>query len=174
VTVVLVEGDSDKAAVETLAPRLGVDLGALGADVVAIGGAGNVGRRVREATASGQRVGGLYDEAEERFVARALGRQVGDDLTRQGFFACHRDLEDEFIRAIGPGNVLELLAAERDLDAFRILQRQPAHREREVGAQLRRFLGTTAGRKIRYGTVLATAVPLERVPEPIAGLLAWL
>lgn len=85
---ILVEGDSDQAAVTALAPRFGVDLVSEGITVTVIGGAGNFGRAIPEATALGHRVGGLYDEAEERFVAGALNRQEGEDLTGQGFFAC--------------------------------------------------------------------------------------
>ena len=91
---ILVEGDSDKAAVETLALRYGIELGAdedaiaAGAiELVSMGGAGNAGRFIAERSAAGRRVGGLYDEAEERFFTRALNRQEGEDLSRQGFFA---------------------------------------------------------------------------------------
>jgi branched-subunit amino acid ABC-type transport system permease component len=74
---ILVEGESDKAAVVALAPRLGVDLGAEDITVTVIGGAGNFGRAIPEAVTLGHRVGGLYDEAEEHFVGDALNRQVG-------------------------------------------------------------------------------------------------
>ena len=171
---ILVEGESDRAAVETLAPRYGIDLAAEGVELVAMGGAGNVGRHLAEQTAEGRRVGGLYDEAEERFVARALGRQEGEDLTRQGFFACRRDLEEELIRAIGLTEMTALIDAHGELDAFRTLQHQPAHRGGEVADQMRRFLGTTSGRKIRYGAIMAEAVPLESLPEPLEGLLNWI
>lgn len=171
---ILVEGESDKAAVETLAARYGIDLGTEQIEVVAMGGAGNVGRFLTGAVADGRRVGGLYDEAEERFVVRALGRQPGEDLTRQGFFACRRDLEDELIRAIGLGEMTALLDAHGELDAFRTLQHQPAHRGGEAADQMRRFLGTSSGRKIRYGAIMAEAVPLESLPEPLEGLLSWI
>jgi len=170
---ILVEGDSDKAAVETLAARYGIDLDTEEIEVVSMGGAGNVGRFVAEKSAQGRRVGGLYDIGEERFVARALGRQEGEDLTRQGFFACRRDLEEELISAIGLGEMTALLAAHGELDAFRTLQHQPAHRDGEVADQLHRFLGTSAGRKIRYGAIMAEAVALDRLPEPLEGLLTW-
>lgn len=170
---ILVEGESDKAAVETLAPRYGIELAGQGIEVVAMGGAGNVGRFLAEAVAAGRRVGGLYDEAEERFVARALGRQEGEDLTGQGFFACRRDLEEEFIRALGLGAMTELIDTAGELDAFRTLQHQPAHRDRDVADQLHRFLGTSAGRKVRYGALMAEVVPLESLPEPLEGLLGW-
>ena len=96
----LFEGESDRAAFAAVAPRLGVDLDET-LTLTVIGGAGNFGRAIAEAAATGDRVGGLYDEAEERFVAQALNRQEGEDLTRQGFFACRGDLEEELVRAIG-------------------------------------------------------------------------
>jgi len=46
--VVLVEGASDRIALETLARRQGRDLGAEGVSIVAIGGAQAVGRALRE------------------------------------------------------------------------------------------------------------------------------
>lgn len=167
--VVLVEGESDRAAVDTLAARTGLD--PTGFEVRALGGATNVGHALR--ALRGVRVGGLYDEAEERFFARALGRQRGEPLEPQGFFKCVADLEDEFIRAIGVGGVIDLLRSERELDSFRVLQHQPAHRDAEIAGQLHRFLGTKSGRKARYGGLLAAAVPLDRVPRPITGLLDW-
>jgi hypothetical protein len=38
--------------------------------------------------------------------------------------------------------------------------------------QLRRFLGTRAGRKIRYGTLLVDALAPERVPNALRRVLA--
>lgn len=170
----LVEGESDKAAVESLAPRYGVDLDDLGATVVSMGGAGNFGRFITEATAQGHRVGGLYDEGEERFVLRALNRQEGEDVTKQGFFACRRDLEEELVRAIGAAGVMALVEAEGETKSFHSFANQPEHRDESVEAQLHRFLGTKGGRKIRYGTVLGEAVELDRIPEPLEGLFMWL
>jgi len=37
---------------------------------------------------------------------------------------------------------------------------------------LRRFLGTRAGRKVRYGTLLVDALDLDRVPGALDGVLA--
>ena len=169
----LVEGESDKALVEALAPRYGVDLDDLGIEVVSMNGAGNAARYIRETTATGHRVGGLYDEAEEHFVTNALGRQVGEDLSGQGFFACRRDLEEEMIRAIGAARIVEILEANGEGGKFRTLQNQPEHRGEEVADQLHRFFGTASGRKIRYGTILGEAVELEHIPEPLVGLLTW-
>ena len=75
-TILLVEGASDRVAVETLASRLGRDLAGEGVDVVELGGATNVGKYLVAALGErrGLRIAGLYDEAEERFFARGLER----------------------------------------------------------------------------------------------------
>src|SRR5690606_39503184 len=90
--------------------------------VSVIGGAGNFGRAIAEATEQRHRIGGLYDEAEERFVARALNRQEGEDLTRQGFFACRPDLELELVRALGVAEMTALLEQHGNLTTFRNFQ----------------------------------------------------
>ena len=46
-TVVLVEGDSDKSAIEALAQRRGRDLAAEGISLVAMGDATNIGTNIR-------------------------------------------------------------------------------------------------------------------------------
>jgi hypothetical protein len=165
-TVVLVEGESDRNAVETLAVRLGRDLAVEGVAVVAMGGATNIRRHVAEL--GGARARGLYDAKEERFFRRALGT---DDLEGAGFFRCEEDLEDELIRALGVDRVLAVVEERGELASYRILQRQPFHRGRPERDQLRRFLGTHSGRKIEYGGLLAAALDLDRIPRPMAALL---
>jgi hypothetical protein len=167
VRVVLVEGESDRAALLALAPRLDVDLAAL--DVRAIGGAGNFPVTIaREPAARG-----LYDANEERDVVRglaALGRT--GPPAEHGFHRCDPDLEAELIAAVGIAGVLDVLEADGQADRFRTFQKQPFHRERPVAAQLRRFLGTTSGRKIRYGRLLGEAVDLDAVPAPLRAVLS--
>ncbi|GGD14956.1 TOPRIM nucleotidyl transferase/hydrolase domain-containing protein [Nocardioides daphniae] len=170
----LVEGESDRAAVVSLAPRFGVDLDAEQIAVTVIGGAGNFGRAIAEAAAQGHRVGGLYDEAEERFVAGALNRQEGEDLTRQGFFACRPDLELELVRAIGAVELAPLLEANGDLKTFRNFQDQPKYRDADALEQARRFIGANGSRKAKYAALMAEAVDFGSVPEPLEGLVNWI
>ncbi|GAA1260489.1 hypothetical protein GCM10009677_09740 [Sphaerisporangium rubeum] len=178
-TVVLVEGVSDRSAVEALAEMRGRDLGDEGVCVVPMGGAMGVARylRVLGPQGLGARVRGLYDEAEEGFFRRGLEQAgFGAGLSRSameslGFFVCVADLEDELIRALGPEGVERVLAAERDLDKFRLFQNQPAQRGRPVERQLRRFMGTTSGRKAHYGRALVLALDPAGVPHPLDGLL---
>ena len=169
-SVVLVEGKSDGAAVETLARRLGHDLDAERVAVVPTGGYGNLGRflgRFRDA-----RLTGLYDAPEERHVRRALARagfEADRDLEALGFYACEANLEDELTRALGPSAMEELLGAQGDLNAFRTYQKQPAHREEPLEEQLTGFLWN---RKHRYGVLIVETLPLDRIPRPLAGVLA--
>jgi hypothetical protein len=93
-------------------------------------------------------------------------------MERLGFYACDEDLEAELIRALGVRGVEQVVAAQGELRSFRVLQRQPAQREVPVERQLRRFLGTHSGRKIRYGRLLVEALDLDSVPRPLDRVLA--
>jgi hypothetical protein len=172
---VLVEGESDRAAVLALAARRAAALD--GVEVVAMGGITNVARYVAELGPAGRglRLTGLYDAGEERFVRRALergGLRPGTDLADLGFHGCERDLEDELIRALGVTRVLAVVEAEGDLGPFRGLQQQPAQRDRPTGDQLHRFLGSGSGRKIRYARLLLDALGDVEVPAPLERVLA--
>jgi len=160
--VVLVEGASDRVALETLARRRGRDLAAEGVAVVAIGGAQAIGRALERFGGTGVGVAGMCDAGEEALFRRALGANV---------FVCVEDLEDELIRALGAERVEEVLEAEGDLRPFRTMQKQPEWRGRPVHDQLRRFLGSGARRKIRYARFLVEALDLDRVPRPLAAVI---
>jgi hypothetical protein len=176
--VVLVEGVSDRTAVQTLAARYGRDLAADGVEVVAMGGATNIGHFVTRFGPGGLGVplAGLCDAGEERDFCRALQRAgLGSGLERSGlerigFFVCVADLEDELIRSAGAA-ALDVVAAQGDLGTFRTFAKQPAHREESVEDQLHRFLGTRSGRKNQYARALTEALDLSRVPVPLQGLL---
>ena len=174
---ILVEGWSDQAALEALARRRGRDLQAEGIVVVPIGGATNLQRFVQALGPQGLgvRLAGLCDIAELRHVRRGLegaGMTTDERIEDHGFYACDADLEDELIRAVGTAAVERVLGAEGELASFRRFQDQPAQRGRELHAQLRRFLGTRAGRKVRYGSLLVDALELDRVPPALDLALA--
>jgi hypothetical protein len=179
-SVVLVEGPSDRLAVETLAERRGRDLDADGVSVVPIGGAQAIGSFLDRFGPRGLdlRLAGLCDAAEERHFQRALELAgLGSNLARAdlealGFFVCVADLEDELIRSLGAAAVEQVLAAQGDLESFRTFQKQPAWRGRTTEEQLRRFLGTHSGRKIQSAALLVDALDLTRVPRPLDRLLA--
>jgi hypothetical protein len=177
--LVLVEGDSDRAALLALAARLGRDLREERVEVVSLGGATNVGRFLEQLKATGRRprLAGLYDAAEERYFRRGLERgghgPVPDRarLEELGFFACEPDLEDELIRALGVPAVEAVVEQQGELLSLRILQRQPAQRPRSAEEQLHRFLGTRSGRKSIYARLLVQVLDLDRVPTPLDAVL---
>jgi len=179
-TVVLVEGVSDRVALETLARRRGRSLPADGVEVVAMGGATNIARHLAELgpPGDGVRVAGLCDAREERWFRRALERAgygpVGTvaELEALGFYVCRADLEEELIRAVGVDGVLAVIAAEGELRSLQRLQHQPAHLDRGIDAQLHRFMGARATRKTRYARLLVEALDLTRVPSALDGVLA--
>jgi hypothetical protein len=160
--VVLVEGTSDKVAIETLAARRGRDLAAEGIAVVPIGGAHAV-RRFVEHFGPDVQVTGLCDVGE----AAAFERVLPD-----GFYVCDIDLEDELIRALGVDSVLRIVEDHGDLRSFRTLQKQAAWQERPTHEQLRRFMSSGGRRKIRYARFLVEALDPEHVPRPLDGVLA--
>ena len=176
----LVEGVSDRVAVETLAGRRGRDLAAEGVSVVPIGGAQAIGRFLTRfgPAGLGLRLAGLCDAGEEREFRRGLERAgLGSELTRDGmeklgFYVCEQDLEEELIRALGADKVLEVVDAHGDRGRFGTLQKQPGWRGRPVEEQLRRFMGSGGRRKTRYGRYLVEALELDRVPRPLDRVLA--
>jgi hypothetical protein len=178
--VVLVEGLSDQAAVETLAVRRGRDLAAERVAVIPIGGAQAIGRELERYGPHGLdlRVAGLCDAGEEDDFRRGLSRAglgpvaTREEMERNGFFVCDADLEQELIRAVGADGVQAVAEREGDLNAFRTLQLQPEWRGRPVEEQLRRWMGSGGRRKIRYARLLVDALDLDRVPRPLDGVLA--
>jgi hypothetical protein len=189
--VVLVEGESDRAAVEAMARRQGLDLAAARIVVVPMGGASGISRFVEllGPPGAGLRLCGLFDEAEIGYVRRALERvgwfprylrsrrELFEDagaragLAALGFYACVRDLEDELIRALGSGAVLGVVEAEGELARFRSFAQQPDHRDEPVEDQLHRFFGTRSGRKIHYPPRLVDALPPGREPACLTEVL---
>jgi len=176
--VVFVEGISDERALDALAARMGVDFAAAGVEIVQIGGATNIWRylelyRTRRPDVV---VGGLCDANQEHAFRRALEQfGFGSNLSRAemesiGFFVCEEDLEDELIRSLGVERVLEIIAAEREMQAFRTYQKQPAHSARPLEDQVHGFMWN---RKFRYASLLVDALDLHRVPRPLAGVLAY-
>jgi hypothetical protein len=178
--VVLVEGLSDKLAVEALARRRGRKLEAEAVSVVAMGGAQAIGGFLARfgPQGLGLRLAGLCDAGEERHFQQAFERAgLGSNLARadleaRGFYVCVADLEDELIRSLGAATVEDVLATQDELESFRTFQKQPAWRGRTTEEQLRRFLGTHSGRKIQSAALLVEALDLTRVPRPLDRLLA--
>jgi hypothetical protein len=179
-TVVLVEGRSDQVALEALAERRGRDLAAEGIAVVAMGGARNIRRFVELFGPAGLdvRLAGLCDAGEEADFGRGLERAgLGSNLGRAdmealGFYVCVADLEEELVRCVGAAAVEQVVEDQGELGSFRTFQQEPAWRGRSSQAQLRRFIGTHSGRKVRYARLLVDALDLASVPRPLDRVLA--
>jgi len=178
--VVLVEGISDQIALETLALRRGRDLKAEGVLILPIGGARGIVHYLPRLGPMGANLNlaGLCDAAEEKIFRRNLAKahigspQTRADMERLGFFVCVDDLESELIRAVGPARVELLFDSQGDLASFRTLQNQPPWRARNVEAQMRRFLGSGARRKLRYARLLVESVDLDCIPRPLDAVLS--
>jgi hypothetical protein len=172
--VVLVEGITDRLALEAVADRIGLDLACV--EIVPIGGAQAIRRAAAEY--EGEHVVGLCDAGEERFFRRVLG-----DAT----FVCRKDIEDELLRAVGVPRVEELLAAQSavgvprveellaaqgELTTFRHFQNQPAWRGRSAAEGLPRWLQSADRRRYRYLPLLVEALEPDEIPAPLVGVLA--
>ena len=177
-SVILVEGESDRAALVAAAGELGVDLSST--SIVVMNGATNVVKMVADVVGRGLRVAGLYDVGEEAHIVRALsegGLTEGRDpaaLERRGFYACDRDLEEELIRALGAERVVEVIKSQgEDLRRFRSLQQMPEWRERRIEDQLRRWFGSGGSRKVRYPELLVGEMVPAEVPRPLRAVLEY-
>ncbi len=176
-TWVLLEGQSDVAAVRAVADRAGLGLKEPGVQLIAMGGATNIGRYLRAAAAADNvRVLGMCDLSEAPyFVAalRALGCDARGtaDLAGLGFYVCDRDLEDELVRAVGEDGALSVLADLGLTGRFATFVQQQAWAGRPFHDQVRRFAGSASGRKELMARALASAVELSRLPVPLANLL---
>jgi hypothetical protein len=176
-TVVLVEGVTDRYALETLSQRTGRDLDAEGVVVIPTAGATNFGRFLDLLGPKGHNVklAGMCDQGEEAAFRRAIeSAEIGSGLDRAdmeslGFFVCVSDLEDELFRALGPDRFVELIAAQGQLKRFRSFQNQPAHRHKTQQRQLWDWVCT---HKLPYSWLMVTALPNDAVPRPLRRLLA--
>jgi hypothetical protein len=178
--VVLVEGESDRGALEALARRRGRDLAVERLAVLPMGGSKNITKFLDRFGPSGLdvRLAGLCDEAEEGDYRRALERaglgalSTRDDLERFGFYVCVPDLEGELIRALGADAVEAVIESLGQTGRLRTFLKQPEWRDRTREDQLHRFLGVGAGRKIAAAPLLVEALDLDRVPRPLDAVLA--
>lgn len=176
--VVLVEGNSDRLALLTVAARRGRDLVAEGIEIVAMGGITNTRAFALRygPRGLGLPLRGLYDAPEEaklRHGLAAAGLEAAldpDGLPALGFHKCSADLEDELIRAVGVDGVEAVIEANGEARSLRLLSRMPAQRGWTREALLRRFLGG-AGRKARYAALLIEALDPDRVPAPLTAVL---
>jgi hypothetical protein len=177
---VLVEGESDRVAVQTLAALTGRDLAGEGVDVVAMGGVTNTRAFALRygPLGLGIRLAGLYDADDEDKVRHGLaaaglpGAGRPGSLPALGFFRCSVDLEDELVRALGADAVEAVIEGAGESRSLRLLAGMPAQQGWTQEALLRRFLGVRSGRKSRYARLLVEALGPDRAPEPLRALLS--
>ena len=178
--IVVVEGVSDRVALEALAERRGRKLEDEGVSVVPIGGAQAIGRFLDGSTLT-ETASGWPASATPARSETSDAHSSGPDSaptsrattwSGSASTSATRDLEAELIRALGPDAVEAVLEAQGELGSFRTFQRQPAQRERPVDKQLRRFMGTRSGRKSQYARLLVDALDLTEVPRPLDLVLA--
>ncbi len=178
--VVLVEGNSDRVALQTLATRLGRDLHSEGVEVVPMGGITNTRSFAQRYGPAGLDLplAGLFDCAEETTLRRGLAAAglsaalEPGGLAGLGFYGCSADLEDELVRSLGADRVEAVVEAAGEARSLRLLAGMPAQRGRPREAVLRRFLGVRSGRKARYAALLVGAADQDRVPAPLVAVLA--
>lgn len=177
--VVLVEGNSDRAALLALAERSGRDLAAEGVEIVPMGGITNTGAFATHygPLGLGFPLRGMYDAPDEDKLRWGLNRaglrpgNAPDALSRLGFHRCSVDLEDELIRALGVEAVEAVIEAAGETRSLRLLAAMPVQRTWTREAVLRRFLTSRSGRKERYAALFVNALDAGRVPEPLAAVL---
>lgn len=175
-TVVLVEGRSDRLALERLADRLGHDLTVAEVEIVDVGGVTNFRSNLMRFGPMGEnlRLAGLCDAGERQIVLRALeSAGVAEDLTPDamaslGFFVCEGELEDELLKAVGVSAMLQIIEQNGDLPRFRTMQRQLVYRAASVETQVR-YLMTQ--KKIAYAPHIIDALDLARVPNVLSAVL---
>ena len=178
---VLVEGNSDRVALQTLAERRGRDLAAEGIEVVAMGGITNT-----RAFASrygprglGVQLAGLYDAPEacppparpggggsEPSPSSPTGRNAWASTAARPIW------RTSCIRALGVEAVEAVIEEAGETNSLRLLAGMPAQRDWTREAVLRRFFTSQSGRKARYAALLVEALEPDRVPEPLAAVLA--
>jgi hypothetical protein len=154
--LILVEGNSDRVAIETLAERLALPR----PDVAVLGGAHAV-RSAAVLVAHASPIA-LCDE-EEASLFTAAG------IAAERLFVCRKDLEDELIRALGIARVEQVFSEQGELGLLRVLQQQPAQRDRTAEQHVHRFISAHSGAKARYARALVEALDLDAVPAPLEG-----
>ncbi|MET0147228.1 MAG: TOPRIM nucleotidyl transferase/hydrolase domain-containing protein [Ilumatobacteraceae bacterium] len=168
VAMILVEGVSDQIAVETVASRCGRDLTTERIAVVPIGGASAMRGVLSTYASATQCLVALCDADEVAQVRRGIDASG----LAVAVFVCDPDLEAELIRAVGVDRVLAVLDRHGDHGSFVTLQKQVAWRGQAVDAQLHRFIGAGARRKLRYARLLSdAAADIDRVPQPLSEVL---
>lgn len=110
--VVLVEGAADRIILQRVAEVLDKDLDRIGASLVEMGGAGDVGYVLTLFGSTGFDVpiSVLIDEDAVGDTAKKFGVPE-DALEDSGVFVCNKDLEDEYVEALGAAATWDAIEA---------------------------------------------------------------
>lgn len=175
---ILVEGDSDKFALEAAAEKVGRNLDREGITIVSLEGSGGLETflGILGPRGLGLRLSGLCDlDSEDDWMRRLEKAKVGaasdrDTMEGLGFFVCQVDLEDELLRAIGVDEALAVVDHRGDREAFDRDAQQPANRGASLHEQLLGFLGRR-GRKVTYAPEFVDRLDASKIPQPLLGAL---
>lgn len=175
---ILVEGESDKYALEALAFRKNRNLDADGVTIVVMRGAGSIKTFLALLGPNGLRVklAGLCDAAEESQWSDTLkAHGFGTKLDRTamaslGFYVCDKDLEDVLITAVGEQETLHIIDSQGETAAFNLFAKQPDHSSQSRHEQLHDFLHSR-GRQITYAPQLVDCLDLKKLPVSLEGII---
>lgn len=175
-TVILVEGFSDLLAVRVLARKLGIALDASGVSLISLEGATLFVHYLKLLGPAGLRVElrGLVDEDHEADWTERLnaaGITVTDRPTfnAAGFQVCDPDLEAELVAPLSEQDVDAVFDTDGALAEFQTFAGQP-HQAGLSNADVQMCF--VKKDKIRWASLLAEALPVAAVPQPIIDLLA--
>lgn len=169
--VIFVEGYSDRVVLLQLAARLKRNLDAEGITVVSLDGGSALGTYLRLLGPQGLNLValGLCDEdKEKRWISELSGAGIPvtdrASLEAAGFFVCVKDLEQEFVRALGLADAQTVIAAEGETNTFTNFQKQPAYAGKPLEEQLRSFLHKDA---TQWAIPLVDGLNLSSIPGPL-------
>jgi len=176
--VILVEGQSDRYALEAVAARKHRNLDAEGVTIVAMRGAGGIATFLTLLGPNGLklRLAGLCDSGEQPKWAQALeSHGMGSNLDRAamaaiGFEVCDGDLEEVLIAAVGEKTTLAIIDAQGDTAEFAAFAQQPAHNAKTVVQRLHDFLHGR-GRNITYAPLMVDSIDPAKLPAALENVI---
>jgi len=178
-TVILVEGVSDKLALEAAAELSGVSLDGKGVSIVSVDG-GNTLRmylRLFGGEGFGLDLVGMCDEDKEGVWQRDLSDAGYGDVPDRAamehlhFYVACQDLEDELVRALGDQETEECIREQGDSTKLSKFSGQPKQAGKSRHDQLRAFL-QVRDRKARYAPLLVDRLTEAALPDVLRKVLS--
>lgn len=177
-SVILVEGASDKLALQALAEKMATNLDSKGVSIIELDGANTLGTFLKLVGKTGfdlpiqglcdaDKVSDWCDYLQDAGHGTPATRA---DLEALGFYVADRDLEDELIRSLGSARVKAAIKSEGDESAWITFQKQPTQKSLPESEQLRSFI-KKGNRKVQYAPVLVDLLQLHEVPNCLARII---